>query len=362
MTSRSRFASTYSSAGRLAAPPGGHFRQQQFLADQPFGNRRQEAEPGRGLEHAGAERVGHHDAAGAQARQAARARRARNRRAAPADRRSRRRGGAGSSARGAGRPASSGTARVAAHREVVALDQRHAELAREVGVLEVGFVERARREDHRQRRTRRPRCDCSSRRAVRRRSRARGARRCRGWPRDAPARGSRGSRARSPRPRAPACDRPAATSGHPARAPGPRRRRAARCRRRGLQIMAGPEEVRMAEGQLGRNDALRPAGAAGRRDPRAAHSAAVARCATPASMALPLRGGQHERQRIQRPGTVGALRIGVDVVGDAVLDDEPARQLERAADRVGRIVGAQPVDERPPVRRASPPCASISSS
>ena len=65
---------------------------------------------------------------------------------------------------------------------------------------------------------------------------------------------------------------------------------------------------------------------------------------------LPLRGRQHERQRIQRPGPVGALRVGVDVVGDAVLDDQPARQLERAAHRVGRFVGAQAVDERPPVR------------
>ena len=65
---------------------------------------------------------------------------------------------------------------------------------------------------------------------------------------------------------------------------------------------------------------------------------------------LPLRGRQYERQRIQRPGPIGALRVGVDVVGDAVLDDQAARQLERAPHGVGRFVGAQPVDERPPVR------------
>jgi hypothetical protein len=37
--------------------------------------------------------------------------------------------------------------RVAAHGEVMTLHERHAELAREIGVLEIGFVVRARRED-----------------------------------------------------------------------------------------------------------------------------------------------------------------------------------------------------------------------
>ena len=41
---------------------------------------------------------------------------------------------------------------VAAHREVVALDQRHAELAREIGVLEIGLVVGAGREDDGERR------------------------------------------------------------------------------------------------------------------------------------------------------------------------------------------------------------------
>ena len=42
--------------------------------------------------------------------------------------------------------------RVAAHGEIVAFDQRHAELAREVGVLEIGFVVGAGREDDGERR------------------------------------------------------------------------------------------------------------------------------------------------------------------------------------------------------------------
>ena len=117
----------------------------------------------------------------------------------------------------------------------------------------------------------------------------------------------------------------------------------------GPQAVAGPEVVRMSERQLGGNVAfgqqpLRSVEIGQQRvqQPRALRDARFD--------GLPLRGRQDERQRIERPGAVGALRIGVDVVGDAVLDDQPARQLERAAHRVGRIVGAQAVDERPPVR------------
>ena len=103
----------------------------------------------------------------------------------------------------------------------------------------------------------------------------------------------------------------------------------------GPQVVAGPEVVRMAERQLGRDvpfgeQALR---AVEIRQQRIEQARALRDAGFDG---LPFGGRQHERQRIERPGTIGALRVGVDVVGDAVLDDEPARELERAAHRVGR--------------------------
>ena len=117
----------------------------------------------------------------------------------------------------------------------------------------------------------------------------------------------------------------------------------------GPQVVAGPEVVRMAERQFGRD---MPFG----QQPLPPIEVGQHRVEQPRTLrdarfdCLPLRGRQYERQRIQRPGPVGALRVGVDVVGDAVLDHQAARQLERAAHGVGRFVGAQTVDERPPVR------------
>ena len=100
------------------------------------------------------------------------------------------------------------------------------------------------------------------------------------------------------------------------------------------QVVAGPEVVRMSERQLGGHVALgeQPLRPVEIRQQRVQHARALRDARFDG---LPLRGRQHERQRIERPGPVGALRVGVDVVGDAVLDDEPARELERAAHRVG---------------------------
>ncbi len=115
------------------------------------------------------------------------------------------------------------------------------------------------------------------------------------------------------------------------------------------QALAGPQVVRVAERQLGRHvtfgqQALRTVQVGEQRvqQPRALRDAGLDD--------LPLGGRQHEGQRVQGPGPIRALRIRVHVVGDAVFDDEPARQLQRTAYRIGRFVGAQPVDERPPVR------------
>ncbi|MCY1346301.1 hypothetical protein D9M69_323840 [compost metagenome] len=136
---------------RLAAPVAGHRRQQQFLAEQAAAGGRQEAEqPGR-LQHAAAQRVGHQHAAaphrGEQARHAE--------------------GGVGAQLQRVAEivveaaqhrvhalQAAEGlqVQGIVAHRQVVALDQREAELTGEIQVLEVGFVEAPGGQQHHQRR------------------------------------------------------------------------------------------------------------------------------------------------------------------------------------------------------------------
>ena len=59
---------------------------------------------------------------------------------------------------------------------------------------------------------------------------------------------------------------------------------------------------------------------------------------------------EHQGQWVECPRPVCALRIGVDVVGDAVLDDQPPREFQRAARGIVRLVGGQTLNKRPPVR------------
>ena len=151
MTRRSRLASTYSSAGfspshQVAISGSSSFSP---MSRSAIGGRK--PEPRGGLEHAGAERIGNHDAAGAQrADEAGHAQRgiaAQFERIAEV---------VVEAAQDGVHAAQSAERleehRVAAHREIVALDQRHAELAREIGVLEIGFVVGAGREDDGERR------------------------------------------------------------------------------------------------------------------------------------------------------------------------------------------------------------------
>ena len=136
---------------RLAAPPGRHRRHRQRLAEQPFAQRRQEAEQGAGFEHARTERIGHQHPAGAdraeQPRDAQRRVGAQFERIAeivvePAQDRM--------------HPAQAAQGlqidRVVAHGQVLPLDQRKAEIAGQEGVLEIGFVVRTGSQQHRQRR------------------------------------------------------------------------------------------------------------------------------------------------------------------------------------------------------------------
>ncbi len=59
----------------------------------------------------------------------------------------------------------------------------------------------------------------------------------------------------------------------------------------------------------------------------------------------PFLRAQHQRQRIERPRTIGALRIRVHVVRNAVLDDESARELDTAPRRCARIGRGKSVDQ-----------------
>ncbi len=198
--------------------------------------------------------------------------------------------------------------------QVVAFEQGEAEVAGDVGVLEVGVVERPGREDGDPRRRARPtgpaarrgRCG-RSRRAARRGPRRRGRRR--------PGRWRRGSRARSPSRRAPGCGRRSPTSRRRGRGRSRRRgnagnaRRAAAGRPAGAAIRGCPRPVPPAGGR-------RPRGGRGRRGrprpPRAGAPAGSAprRCgSTPPPRSAPGRGPAARRARSSpRPRTGGRTR------------------------------------------------------
>jgi hypothetical protein len=64
---------------------------------------------------------------------------------------------------------------------------------------------------------------------------------------------------------------------------------------------------------------------------------------------LPLGSRQQQRQRVDFPGPVGAFRIGVDVVGDPVFADLAFHQRQRLADLQALAI-RQRTQERIPVR------------
>ena len=135
----------------LAAPPGRHRGHQQFLAEQALADGRQEAHQGAGTEQAAAQCVGDDHPAGArhveQAGHAERRFAAQFERVAIA---------VVLAAQDDVHPLQAAQGfqvhRVAAHRQILPFDQRVAEVARQVGMLEIGFVVRPRRQQHDMRR------------------------------------------------------------------------------------------------------------------------------------------------------------------------------------------------------------------
>ena len=110
-----------------------------------------------------------------------------------------------------------------AHDEIVALDQQEAEIAREVGLFEIGLAEGAGRQQADARLAALARWRAGPREARERTAPgARRSSRCRGWERRAT--GPAGFPAHSRRPTAPACGRRAPTSARPARGRYRRRR------------------------------------------------------------------------------------------------------------------------------------------
>ena len=132
---------------RLAAPPGGDRRKHQLLAEQVPAQTRQERHDGGRLDHARAEGVGNRHVAGP--RGLDQSGHAERRIAAQLER-------IAEAVVEAAKDDVDGLEAVegldedatVAHRQIAALDQREAEIPREIGVLEVGFVVRARRQQH----------------------------------------------------------------------------------------------------------------------------------------------------------------------------------------------------------------------
>ena len=332
---------------RLAQPPGGNRRQPQRLAEQLARELGQVAEQRARFEHAGAERIGEHHRAAARAV-----------------------GEPGDSERGVG-PQLERVAVVVvlaaqqrvdalqalyrlqpdlavAYREVAPLDEREAEVARQQRVLEVRLVVRSRRQQADQRRAVAPGRPLTQRitQGVEERGEVlhvQVAEHLREHARDDEPVLQRIARARG-RLRAVVDDPPAAVRRtrqvgrvvkqvHPTRRPDTlhlvekaavaehhrRRDRAA-----AQQILRAVDVLEHAVEQLG---ALRDAG-----------------------LDLgPLGGCDQERQRVDFPRPVGALGVGIHVVGDAVLADLALHQRQRVA-HVRPFARGEPLHERAPVR------------
>jgi hypothetical protein len=321
--------------GALAAPPGGESRELELLADQPSRKAGQEAEQRGRFEERRARHVGHQHVAGANRLQQA-----------------------GHAERGIGaqlqrveelvvQPLDEAVHRaqalqrlevqaLVAHREVAALDQRHAEIPREVRVLEVGLVVRAGREEGD---VGRNAGRAHALQAVHHGAvgggqalhvqRLEGLRKL---PRDGQAVLQQVAQARG---------RLGALRHHPPVAVGAAREVEGRDVQPGvarrLHAVQRAQVARMAAHQRRRQEAF--AQQLLRAVHVGHHAVEHAHALQHAGLDLaPALGRDDQREQVERPGALRAVGVGVDVVGDAVVADLPL-QADRAARQVVEAAG-----------------------
>ncbi len=275
-----------------------------------------EAQPGGRLEHAGAQGIGQHDASGAHGAQ--QPRHAQGRIAAQLQRIAE---VIVQASQDGVHPLQSRERlqvhRVVAHREVRALRERHAQLPCQVGMFKIGLVERTRRQHHGQRAL--PRID------VFQQLHAQGCEEAAQFS-DVQVADRVGQHLLDDLAilqRIAGAGRGLSAIGqHPPAAI----RRARQIHRvdvqpgasRGHHAMRRPEEIGMTEGQFGRHHAFgnQPLRTIQIGEQGIQHARALRHALFDLA---PLRGTDHQRQRVQGPGAVGALGVGVHIVGDAVL-------------------------------------------
>lgn len=235
-----------------------------------------------------------------------------------------------------------------AHGQVAAFDQRIAELARQVQVFEVAFVETPRREQHHQR------CLAAARRLA-----------CQGVLQGTEETGQvlhpqvavqLGESARDDLPVLQCITGAGRRLGTVGSDPPATVRRPGQIHRvqvqpgaaRRLHALTGPEEVVVPEHQLGRQQ---PFGDQFLRPVEIGQDAVEHGCPLrhTGGDLLPFVSRNQVGQQVEFPGPVGTLGVGVDVVGDAILLNLPG-QHGFALRQVLRATACQLVEQTAPVR------------
>ncbi len=333
--------------GLLTAPPRRHSRQRELFPEEALGDSGKKAQPRRRFKYAASQCIREHDAPGAHG--ADQAGHPEGRVASQLDRIA---VVVVEAAQNRVHPLQAGECLqvygVAANGEIRPLDEGDAELTRQVNVLEIRLVEGAGREDHRKRAgtaiglTQQARAQLAEKSGNA--ADAQVADRLRQHLLDDFAIfegiSGTGGRLRAVREQPPFAIRSTREIGRIEVQPTAAGRG---------KTVTGPQKVGMAESQLGRDDSFGKqslsaveVGQQGVQCPGALRDTCLDD--------TPFLRTDHEGKRIERPGAIRALRIGVHVIADAVLDDQATGELDAAPRRIARVPGSEAVDESPPVR------------